>query len=1294
MAEGLSDLLGNLSEGAGSQQDPNTPLIATNTQAVAAGVEGLHQSQKEMLTSFSEMSGTMQSQYAVLSSMLENLIPIREFLVDSDSTEITEKAEESSGKKEPDVSDVQKLPDRYAMPALLIHTDFIKVTDALSDLKGVTDEILGSINGAVSKSNENADALKDSIGEMIGSFKESSMKSQEDSAELRGSINEMIGSFRGSADKAQEDSAALKGSLEQMIGSFQGSDSKTQEDLSAIKGSIDELIGVERDKATLAAAKEPEKDEKSKDKNAEAGSSNGIKNMFGDLMKGVADIGKLALGLMAFAAAAAIFAAVAWGPALVGLAMFGMFIAGSILLVKIVAKDVDPEKLKAFGDFAIGLSLGLILFGVALVILSLVVLMLGPATLGVLAISLFFIMFGALGALAALIARGGMNDFAEGVQKLSFALLLFAGVMMLMPLIASLAISGIFYSIPIMLTFLAFSLIGAAISRFVKDKPGFKDFAEGCQKLSLALLLFAGTMVILFLLANYGFLGIVPPMMSQEFWKGPALIMVAFLAFVAIGALVSKFSGDLKKFAIGAILITVALVLFSLGLLVLNWVYNTMIRGGGPMVMFGEYQVPFSVLLIMGLFVAFIAIGVIASKVMGNMIAFAVASILMSVGLVVFAIAINMLIDVGQRIIENPEAFAIPLITYIALLATFTIIGAILTGGAIIGIIAFAAASILMGAGLIVFATAMNLLLDVGERLVAAPQALAGAIAGIMAIFISMALLLPFAIAATISGVFFIAATVLITPGLMMWGWAFELMARDPPDEEKIKAFINQVKFTMNQFGLGMAVTAAKSIVGAAAALASSVLIAGVFFAASKTFDIAIDVYNKTKEYDVDELMKPSIDLIHKISTIGQELKGVSMESALAFAVILDSTLGAMERIVEMIDALADPRMVEMIPPAQESFKQILHGFFGVDPNAGGWTGDPLTLLGLMKTLEIAGVELSEGQLRAAEAMVPLTAALGTITDIIVKLQGVDVVAGTEAIRQMFPLLEELNSFASIFKGKKSETGGVFGKIGAWAFGEGDSASQFQTAADSMKAMHPMIDEIQALIDKVSPMQGAAPEGVLAIQESMELISQISEFADMFRSEKQAFWSTKVDSQKQLEVATASVKKMIPLLEEIGNLVDVSVAVGVEGSFPDFGASVRVNIIEPLLELERTNSVIQVFSQSMKENVVKPMMELEGTVKRVELFEKSMQRLSSTLKDFVKSNKSVLGGTETILDKAANFAVAVKDAALSKLGLSPKKDGTEGATQKSPIESIAQNVSAMAKKMAAPGADEWGGAMK
>jgi hypothetical protein len=992
---------------------------------------------------------------------------------------------------------------------------------------------------------------------------------------------------------------------------------ETNHTLGEIKALIDKMVsGSDGDKTKQVVPIIGKDDKKNKDAEASKKKGDGIKDVLDSMLKGVSGFLQLAGALILFAGAMAIFAVLPWGGAMVGLAMFGLFIAGMMMMAQKFANKEGFEKTRGFGELASELSLALILFGIAMLVMSAVVLLVGPAILGLMIITLFFVGFMFL---SMLVMRMGpiTKGFGKEMQQLSIALLVFAVTMIILGFLLPLVIAAIPATILITLIFMGFIALGVLVSKGATD---LQNFAKGAILLSVALLVFALSMIILNLLYKGGLFGL-PAMNSPEFWEGPALIMGVFLVFILLGTLISMASDKLVKFALGSILLTLGLLIFAFGLIILNFVYKILIDpSNGPMVEFGDFKIPVSVIVMMGLWVAFIALSLLASLAAGPLLMFAIASILLSVGLIVFAIAMKMLLEVGALVVQNPLALVAAFGAMLAVFGFAIGVGA-LAALALVPIALFTAAAVLLTVGIVLFSESIKKLIEMGtaagdgtsiDNAIAAINKVMGAIAG-LAITAAIAI---------VGGALFVAAAVLITPGIFMFAQAIKIMQETEVDTEAIDAFIKQVEYTMGKFGLGMAATAAKAIIGAAPTLLSMTMIAGIFYAAGKSFDIAIEVYEKTKKYDGIDLMGPMLDLINKISASAKEMEGVSIESAVAFAIILDATLGGMERIMAMMDALADPGMKAKIPKAQVGFRDILEGFFGITEE-GTWNGSAFTLIGLTNVIGTALDGISEAQLRAAQAIVPLTEAIGNIAEMIVMLSGVQGIdTAISALSQMIPLLEEIVRFSDFFRDEKKGFLGIGGKK--------SSADQFALASQSM-------------IGDGSDGPGGGMVGMIM-----------------------------------------SLKKVIDAVSDV-QAPEISLA--------SFGPFLQDSIITPLLDLNgaEVHMAIDDFGSMIKDGIVSPALKLDRAEERIESFGNSMKKLNKTLKEFVKEGNGALDGTNSLLSRAGAFADKMKDAAISKIKKAVGKGDNSEASGSDPLLSIAGNVAAIAKKVMAPNANEWGG---
>ena len=1481
MAEGinLGSILGAITGGGGG--DPNSAEIAQNTANTVSEITGLHSSVGQLEQAFRDMPIQFQKQYDELTKITEGLKNLTQVTEKSARTAKERLATQSQkGKKKPDEGEVAKLPDIYSQPALLLKS---VLDDMLKEIGKISGTIKGALGGLGKKTGEKDDGSADQINQTMGGleaqmaqitqimedngmsqdsgfasvaegFRESceSLKVQvKDSlgemsdevsevagteAEPSGQVLDLLNNVNsilmgwdnagGYFDWIKQTVVGIENALAQA--NEKGDTSDFHDRVLQSLAGIESQLGQSAQAAGAQTVKLPEGGDDKKEE-GEKKKASGLKDVLNDMLAGAKGIAQLAVGLIAFAGAALVLSVIAWGPALIGLAMFALFVVGSIKIAAMVG-DQDPKQLEAVQNYAMGMSLAFMLFSLAMGLAALITVIAGPAILGSIMIMAFFLGFTAIATKIALMAKGveadkldetkkgksPLGDFIQAVLALSGALILFAIAMLLSAMIGPIVIAGILGIFTVMAFFIVFAILGVIVSHLTKKGGGFDEFCKGIFFLSAALLLFAITMVVLnFVYVNF--------MKKPSFWEGPILIMGLFLAFALIGAIINRIAGEgIKDFAIASILLTVALVVFSLGLLVLNWVYNELMTKGGPMVGFGDYLIPFSVVCIMGLFLALIVVSAIASRVAKDIIMFALASILMAVALVVFSIALNMLIDLK---LSDPQRFA-------DLMLSLIVVGAILIGLVILGTIAketivqiimFTIASILIAVALIVFSIALQKLIDldlfnpqraadllaslifISVIMVAAAAVGYASVAAIVGIgiFVVAALLLSGALIVlsialqrlmdlnlwnvqnalnVVASLAFITvifvgaaaigwASIIAMPGIILFsvaslllGGALMVMAgalqklidlnlSTKESRERVSNGLGAILDVMKTAG-AMGLAAAIALPFMMPFIVASLALGGALMLMGSAIETLLRLDKKIQEDPeaLDRVMPRIKELMKMVSSTASEMKGMSLEAAIAFKVILDATLGGVERIMGMMDALADPKILQKMDKAKIGFDAIVSKFFGVNPVTGLWNEEPLTLIGLVNTIGKSVDGMSEGQLRAAQAMVPLTEALSTISDMIIKIQGVDTETGVAAIKSMIPLLEELANFATIFKGKSSESGGVFGKIGAKLFGEGDSASQYDIAAKSMEAMHPMIDAIEKIMNKVSTFKSAAPDAIEGVRQSIDLLSALSDFAGSFKGEKAGAMGVigaalfgKSDTKSTIDVAISSMESMTGMIDTMQDVITRASALqgkalqaangikqsmelvgwitvfaasftgydkGIQGAVGAFffgkndtKTNIRIataavyeltGLVDEVANLSDHANKIQIansfqdLGDMFKNDIITPMLELDQAIQSVEKFTKSMKTLSQTLRVFVKDNEGTLKQTGGLLQKAHTFAMDVA----ATLKYKASGGGSGGAQQQQgndPLDNIANNVAAIAKKFTAPGVKEWGG---
>lgn len=365
-----------------------------------------------------------------------------------------------------------------------------------------------------------------------------------------------------------------------------------------------------------------------------------IAGFFKGLMEGVGGIAALGVALFAFAGATLLFNFVNWGAAVVGMLAFTVFTIGMVALAKVVGKNT-----KDFVRFAEGS-------------------LLMSAALGVFAISLW---------LSSIIFSGkagkmfGIDIPAIDLVGAGLALLAF----------------GLF----------TLGLVG--LSKIVgENSKNMVDFAKGAILMSAALVTFS----IALLISSYIMSGKpVPlpfglPSLPAIDIGGAIAALVTFGLFIsgtaALAAIVGKNNKGFQDFAKGALLMSAALVAFSVSL----WI-SSFVMSGKPIDIPGVGSLPaidipgaIAAFVSFGAFVAgFIGLSALANKFGGDLKTFAVTTLLMSASLVCFAIAMgiasNMFSGVATNLTdEDGNKHILPQIDLGGAIAAFVAFGLFVAG--------------------------------------------------------------------------------------------------------------------------------------------------------------------------------------------------------------------------------------------------------------------------------------------------------------------------------------------------------------------------------------------------------------------------------------------------------------------------------------------------------------------------------------------------------------------------------------------------------------------------------------
>lgn len=249
-----------------------------------------------------------------------------------------------------------------------------------------------------------------------------------------------------------------------------------------------------------------------------------VLGMFKGLLAGAGGIALLAGSMLMFAGAAALFTTIDWPKALIGLAAFSLFVLGSVVIANTVQANME-----AFKEFAMGvilLAAGLAAFSVAVIVAGLASPFLGDA-LGVLFAYVVFLSISITIAQAVAANMGNFIQFGLGMLALTASLLLFAGTIYVMALVAPMVDEAL----PVLL--LAVSFIAGAILLSVIASaalPYFITFGLGMMALMGALGLFAGIIYLFALVQPF----VEQAVTTMEMSLGFLLPMLGFITAVGL----------------------------------------------------------------------------------------------------------------------------------------------------------------------------------------------------------------------------------------------------------------------------------------------------------------------------------------------------------------------------------------------------------------------------------------------------------------------------------------------------------------------------------------------------------------------------------------------------------------------------------------------------------------------------------------------------------------------------------------------------------------------------------------
>ena len=795
--------------------------------------------------------------------------------------------------------------------------------------------------------------------------------------------------------------------------------------------------------------------------------------------------------------------------------------------------DIFKGLLKGVAGIAL-LAAALVVFAGAAMMFSLVDW--GPALVGLVMFTGFVV--GAI-ALSKLMAKN-LNDFktlAIGSAMLSAGLLIFSMALVVTAwaakMIESTGVGGMGGLLVILGVYCAFVIGAAALGRILGESTiDLKNLAIGGILLSVGLMVFSLALVVVSFLSH---------LVEIDRCIETLVLYGAFVGgAVLLGSMLGKNSKALQDLAIGSILMAVGLVVFSLSLYVVQEIAS-------------KVDIANNVFPTLALFSGFVilmaALGVLIEGNIASVIAVAVGSILMTASLFLFAATMKYIND------NVTDAAMLQSIKALGLMAIF--VGAFgVIGAAITGVIEFIALAAVTFIGIAVAMYAFSKVIDViqAKKVTGADYANAVAILGLAGVM--MAGMIPIGVLAVPA----IAATVLFSiwsamaaRSFMDLGSVIGVLNKDSFVEGIKKAdsfLVSRDGVTVGKFikdvigSLPNPIELALFTVKMMAFEALTVNMAMSFMSLQKVIDSIEYIKDKMPS---EKDMEPVLTLMERIvNVMSRAINGVKGTSAKAMEAIgktvSDVCLG--------IDTLANVvTKIRSITPAEidqgsANVKYMITGLFGPGEK-GQWS-----LMTLFSCLQHVG----KGAGPAAEALVPISAALGSMSTTVkelVGIQGID-----QGIANAAKVGELMSRLAVVFSESAGDTGGLF---------RSSSSKRLAEAKNSFDEIAVIVTgPIKTLAAGVANLDGINGLG-------MKLESVMPSDVEGFPGKMKKFASGTVDFKRGMEnLGSINAVKLEKL--------DV-----VKATLTDISKITLVDTIRPITELLNRTKDLDKVKESMRE---------------------------------------------------------------------------------------------------------------
>lgn len=744
----------------------------------------------------------------------------------------------------------------------------------------------------------------------------------------------------------------------------------------------------------------------------------------------------------------------------------------------------------------------------------------------------------------------GLMEGIGGIAALGVALLAFAGAALIFNFVDwGKAVIGL-------LAFTVFTIGMVALAKTLSsEQKDLTKFAESSLIMSAALGAFAVSLYIASTLMSMKPINIGSISLPAFDVGGAILALVTFgifeMGMASLAKKINKENGDFANFALGSLLMTAALVTFSVGLVIASNIFANGINVGS----FAKYinggadntvlkVDPIGAIAAVGTFLLFemglALVAKIMGKEVGNFTKFALASIVMSGALVAFSVALVVVSNVltnginmdvfGQKVslpkVDMGAAIA-GVATFIVFLASMAILANV--AGSLIGQIAlFGAVSILLSASLIAFSVAMIM-----------------------------------------------AGTAVFGGKAVVFGQVIDVPVATGP--KSLLALPIMVGFLAAFAALGIAA----AYVGGPAALAAGVMIviAGATILMAKAMMLAGlaitggEAEIEGKKYQLAPYDAPAVDMmfeamgvfIEKFSVIAGE---IGVKGAVAVAILgvaLFPIIGAMKDMVDVVIKAGENH---------EAMMKIVNG----DGNLLDHLMDPVLYVILGSKLDGKGGLSSVADKmgfwgaivlrQVTKSLIPIIDAMGKMIDVVIKASNnydsiIKIANGNSSVLDhlMDPVLYV------ILGSKLDGTGGlsyVADQLGYWGA---------KTLVVVTEAMIPIIEAMDKMIDVVAKAATLGTPDMpieTLVSISMYNLGLIMEGAPGIRGFIPMFVSTAESLQNTSKNAVAAIGAMPPMVQALGDLVGVVAKAGEldpqKISTGIFGLNAMTNFLENFID--------------------------------------------------------------------------------------------------------------------------------